>query len=356
MTDVQSKKVFVGLSGGVDSSVSAALLLEQGYDVTGVFIRTWQPDWLPCTWCDDRRDAMRVCAQLGIKFKELDLVDTYKQNVADYMISEYQAGRTPNPDVMCNKYVKFGAFLRWAQDQGADYVATGHYTQITDIDGITTLQRGADENKDQSYFLWTLKPEQIKHILFPVGHLDKSSVRQLARKFKLPTAVKPDSQGICFLGKIDMKEFLRHYITEQPGKLLDQTGNVIGSHPGALFFTLGERHGFELEPSVDRSQPYYVVAKNVKDNTVVVDHDPELQLQPSAEIRLTQINVLKPMHTGDVIEAQIRYRGKPRLANIVDATTESLAIRFQDGDQNVAAGQSIVFYGGPVCLGGGIVV
>lgn len=356
MTNVQPKKVFVGLSGGVDSSVSAALLLEQGYDVTGVFIRTWQPDWLPCTWCDDRRDAMRVCAQLGIKFKELDLVDTYKQHVADYMISEYQAGRTPNPDVMCNKYVKFGAFLDWAQDQGADYVATGHYTQITDLDGIKMLKRGADANKDQSYFLWTLTSSQLQHILFPVGHLDKPSVRRLARKFKLPTAVKPDSQGICFLGKIDMKEFLRHYITEQPGQVLDQAGKEIGSHPGALFFTLGERHGFELNTNIDRSQPYYVVAKDIEANTITVDHDPELQLRSSDLIRLVDVNVLKPIHPGDSIEAQIRYRGAVRDLTVIAVTDNGLTVQFTDGDQNVAAGQSVVFYDGEICLGGGIVM
>ena len=209
-------KVFVGLSGGVDSAVSAAILQKAGYDIIGVYIKVWQPDWISCTWKDERRDAMRVAAYLGIPFVTLDLVKEYKEGVIDYMISEYSLGRTPNPDVMCNREVKFGGFWKWAKAHGADFVATGHYAQnIKDVttkkDSVKTLGgysllAGEDKNKDQSYFLWTLNQKDLEHILFPVGHLEKIDVRKLATKFGLPNALKKDSQGLCFIGKVDIKE------------------------------------------------------------------------------------------------------------------------------------------------------
>ncbi|MCB9809332.1 tRNA 2-thiouridine(34) synthase MnmA, partial [Candidatus Nomurabacteria bacterium] len=253
MTSMQEKKtIFVGVSGGVDSSVAVALLKEQGHRIVGVFIRTWQPEWMECTWRDERRDAMRVCAHLDIPFLECDLTQEYKTGVADYMIGEYKAGRTPNPDVMCNKEVKFGGFLKWALERGADYVATGHYTRVVSCKlqgenkGGYALLRGVDESKDQSYFLWTLTQDQLQHILFPIGNMPKSKTRTLAKKYHLPTATKKDSQGICFIGEISMKEFLSHYIDQQLGDVLNAQGEVIGYHSGALFFTLGERHGFTI--------------------------------------------------------------------------------------------------------------
>src|ERR1035437_6131617 len=239
----KKKVVFVGMSGGVDSSVSAAILKKEGYEVIGVFIRTWHPDFLPCNEEEERRDAMRVAAHLNIPFLTFDFEDIYKREVADYMISEYKMGRTPNPDVMCNKYVKFGAFIKKALSMGADYVATGHYAQVGEAGKIFSreypashrhhskksflLRQSPDPSKDQSYFLWTLKQEQLKKILFPVGHLKKSEVRILAKKFKLPVAEKKDSQGICFLGPVDLKEFLKHYIKERKGKVLNEDGIII---------------------------------------------------------------------------------------------------------------------------------
>src|SRR5258706_6959399 len=242
------KKVFVGLSGGVDSSVSAALLKEAGYDVTGVFIKVWQPDFFECTSKDDRLDAMRVCAKLGIPFKTLNLEKEYKKEVVDYMISEYKKGNTPNPDVMCNKEVKFGAFLRFAIKMGADYVATGHYARniFNKKTGLYELCKSEDSDKDQSYFLWTLGQKELKRTLFPVGGYKKKYVRKLAEKFDLITANKKDSQGLCFVGKIDMKEFLMHFIKEKPGNVADERGNIIGNHNGVFFYTLGERHGFNI--------------------------------------------------------------------------------------------------------------
>jgi tRNA-specific 2-thiouridylase len=213
------KRVFVGMSGGVDSSVSSALLKKAGFDVTGVFIKTWSPDFMECTWKDERLDAMRVCAKLDIPFITLDLEKEYKEKVADYMIEEYKKGRTPNPDVMCNKEIKFGAFFNWAMSRGADYVATGHYARtLKKKSGEVMLSAGNDDNKDQSYFLWNIKKEHLDKTLFPVGHLEKSEVRKLAKKFNLPTATKKDSQGVCFLGKVDMKDFLEHYIRPKRGE------------------------------------------------------------------------------------------------------------------------------------------
>jgi tRNA-specific 2-thiouridylase len=202
-----TKTVFVGVSGGVDSSVSAALLKDAGYTVVGVFIRTWTPDFIECTWREERRDAMRVCAHLGIPFLECDAEEAYKKGVADYMIEEYKKGNTPNPDVMCNREVKFGVFWEFAKAHEADFIATGHYAL-----NQYQLERSKDTAKDQTYFLWTLTQDDLEHTLFPIGHLEKKEVRKLAEKYKLPTATKKDSQGVCFLGPLDMKDFLKHYI------------------------------------------------------------------------------------------------------------------------------------------------
>ena len=233
MLKKKTKKVFIGMSGGVDSSVSAALLKEHGYDVTGVFIKVWQPEFFECTWRADRLDAMRVCAKLDIPFLTLNLEKEYKKEVVDYMIDEYKAGRTPNPDVMCNKYIKFGGFFDFAMKHSADFIATGHYARVKKFPrgetsgfnpspevsprGTYQLLAGRDKNKDQSYFLWTLTQKQLQKTLFPIGDIDKPEVRKLAEKYGLATAVKKDSQGLCFIGKIDMKDFLKNYMKEKKG-------------------------------------------------------------------------------------------------------------------------------------------
>lgn len=352
------KKIFVGVSGGVDSSVSAALLKEQGHDVTGVFIRTWQPDWIECTWKDERRDAMRVCAHLEIPFVELDLEQEYKQGVADYMIAEYRAGRTPNPDVMCNKEVKFGGFLKWALEHGADAVATGHYAQniFNEETKMYEMHKGKDQSKDQSYFLWTLTQEQLVHVLFPVGHLEKSAVRELAEKFELPTATKKDSQGICFIGKISMKDFLGHYIDEQSGNVIDTEGNVIGTHTGALFFTLGERHGFTITKKGTDDQPYYVVAKNVEDNTITVSQDPDEHSNNAQELHLENVNWASAVpNMGGSYTGQIRYHGEQKPFTIAGLKNDYMVIKLDHADSTIAAGQSFVMYHGTQCLGGGVI-
>lgn len=348
------KQVFVGVSGGVDSSVAALLLKLYGYDVTGVFIRTWQPDWIECTWRDERRDAMRVCAYLGIPFIELDLEHEYKTGVADYMINEYRAGRTPNPDVMCNREVKFGGFLRYAMEQNADYVATGHYARNID----NKLAKGNDVSKDQSYFLWTLTHEQLKHILFPVGHLPKKQVRMLAEWFGLPTAIKKDSQGICFIGDIDMKEFLRHYIDEVPGNVVNEKGEIIGNHNGVLFYTLGERHGFHIAKKGIDDKPYYVIGKDVEHNKLIASEHPYKDNEKSPQTVVLRDVVLRMRSEGNFIkdcQAQIRYHGEFKNCKLINENN-IYSVTFDHTDYTIAPGQSVVLYDNDICIGGGIVV
>lgn len=346
------KKVFVGLSGGVDSSVSAALLKKQGYDVTGVFIKVWQPDFIKCDWREDRLDAMRVCAHLDIPFLDLDLEKEYKKEVFDYMIKEYKEGRTPNPDVMCNKSIKFGGFLKFALKNGTDYVATGHYARMKD----GKMLAGKDLNKDQSYFLWTLTPEQTKYIIFPIGELEKPEVRKLAQKFNLLTARKKDSQGLCFVGQVEMKDFLKRYLLEEKGNVLNEKGDVIGEHDGAFYYTLGQRHGFLITEKTPDDKPYFVVAKDIDKNTITVSSKiNEKKIFDKKNIKIKDVNWI----TGDTpdlnkkYQARIRYRQNLQSCKI-DNNQES--VNFDEAQKSVSAGQSIVFYDGEECLGGGVIV
>ena len=388
----KNKTVFVGVSGGVDSSVSAALLKEQGYNVVGVFIRTWTPDFMECTWRDERRDAMRVCAHLGIPFLECDAIEEYKKGVADYMIEEYKKGNTPNPDVMCNREVKFGVFWDFAKANGADFIATGHYARVfrsqgsfqsslslsasrdyTQGSGAPTpvafqgpcelhteklffMERGVDPSKDQVYFLWTLTQDGLEHVLFPIGHLRKTEVRKLAQKYKLPTATKKDSQGVCFLGPLDMKDFLRHYIPSQAGDVLDENGEVIGSHNGAVFFTLGERHGFTLFKHSENDKPLYIISKNIENNTITVSPRQGLwEEKLYRTVLCNKVNWISGVPEKDKkITAQIRYHGELLNCTILYINHVEIEVTF---DKNVLIdkGQSIVFYNNDICLGGGVV-
>lgn len=376
--------VFVGMSGGVDSSVSAALLLEEGYTVVGVFIRTWQPDFIECTWRDERRDAMRACAHLGIPFLECDAEEAYKKGVADYMIAEYTKGNTPNPDVMCNREVKFGVFWQFAKEHGADFIATGHYTQLESESSnsfrratgwgvpfgalaengvkeleekLFELKQSIDSTKDQTYFLWTLTQHDLAHVLFPVGHLHKSDVRKLALKYKLPQAQKKDSQGVCFLGPLDMKDFLKHYIESKKGDVLDTQGNVIGSHDGAVFFTLGERHGFTLFGRSAYDEPVYVVAKDIEHNTITVASVSVAvdEMRGKNLYQLTSTNwISKLPEQGNKYTAQIRYHGAFYSCRI-SIDNQKTSIIFDESCM-IAQGQSVVVYSGKICMGGGVVV
>lgn len=356
---IKLKKVFVGLSGGVDSSVSAALLQSQGYEVHGVFIKVWQPDFYACTWKQDRLDAMRVCAKLKVPFYTLDLEKEYKKEVVDYMISEYKNGRTPNPDVMCNKYIKFGGFFDWAMKQGADLVATGHYAQVK-FDKKTDkyfLIAGDDKNKDQSYFLWTLTQKQLSKTLFPVGNIEKPQVRKLAKKFHLPTAEKKDSQGLCFIGKVDMAEFLKHFIKTKVGKVLNKNGEVIGEHSGAVLYTIGQRHGFVITESTSNNDRNFVVTKDIINNTITVS-DKLIEGQNIKQINLTNLNWTKGEipNESKVYQARIRYRQLLSDCKISKNENGQCLITFKNNQKSPAAGQSLVLYDKEVCLGGGIIL
>ncbi len=367
-------KVFVGVSGGVDSSVALALLKEQGYDVTGVFLKVWSPDFLPCDWREERRSAMRVCATLDVPFITLDCEAEYKKEVVDYMIREYSSGRVPNPDVFCNKYVKFGVFLKKALEMGAEYVATGHYAQvgssgqvlgssIKELSSSTTynletktLLESVDTEKDQSYFLYTLGQNELKHTLFPVGHLKKPEVRKLAEKFGLPTATKKDSQGLCFIGKVDMDDFLKHYIEEKKGKVLNLSGDVIGEHTGAVFLTIGQRHGFTITKKSANDPRYFIVSKNIEKNTVTVA-DKE---QDAETVFSTKSVFIKNLHSvsgaeiaGDA-DVRIRYR-QERQGCTVTKDTQGFTVTFKEPQNAIAVGQSAVLYRGNSCIGGGII-
>ncbi len=395
--DLTKKTVFVGMSGGVDSSVSAALLKKAGYDVVGVFIKVWSPDWLPCTWPLERRDAIRVAATLDIPLLTFDFEKEYKKEVVDYMIAEYAAGRTPNPDVMCNKSIKFGAFLKKAQEMGADFVATGHYAQAIPMSrffmgalniknrdmgiasrlfgrvasvgraiqntrfpvlkastGNIALGVAADTNKDQSYFLWTLTQDQLRHALFPIGHLQKAEVRKLAAKFKLPVAEKKDSQGLCFIGHVDMKEFLGRYLTLTTGDVLDEKGGVIGVHDGAALYTLGERHGFTITEKTPDDAPYYIVAKDHEKNTLTVSHS-QLPSTAKKEVAVSSISwTAGEPNFSKKYQARVRYRQS--LAEcVLTRSDKGVVVVFDEPQIAVTPGQSLVVYDSSVCLGGGII-
>lgn len=344
MTELKGKKVFVGLSGGVDSSVTAALLQEAGAVVHGVFIQGWYPPYLSCTWREDRADAMRVAAHLGIPFTTFDASTEYKKFVIDYLLNEYKAGRTPNPDILCNREVKFGAFYRYALAHGADYVATGHYAQIKN--GL--IARGVDAGKDQSYFLWAVPSAQLQHILFPLGAFTKTEVRELAHTYKVPTASKKDSQGICFLGTVSIDEFLAHEFSIEKGKAHTSDGAHIGVHQGAMLYTLGEK--IPLEGAT--SGPWYVIAKDIDKNTVTVAHEVETN-EPTDSITLSSANYFTDIDPGKKYLAQYRYHG-PRIEVVVQQNTNS-CVPVDSLREPLAAGQSLVIYDGDVVVGGGII-
>ncbi len=348
---LEDKTVFVGVSGGVDSSVSAALLKDAGYNVVGVFIKVWQPEFLECDWEKERTDAMRVCVHLDIPFITLDLEREYKKEVADYMISEYRSGRTPNPDVMCNKYIKFGSFLSFAKEKGADYIATGHYAQVKEDDGEFKLLQGVDSNKDQSYFLWTLTQNELSSVLFPVGKYKKSKVRKLAKKYNLLTADKKDSQGICFLGHVDLREFLSHYLDLKKGEVYNTKGEIVGTHSGAEIYTIGQRHGFLISEKNTERKPYFVVSKDIKKNTVTVSNKPNDKDFNKKEVSLSHINwITSAPKRGEKYTARIRHRGE-----LYQCTVNDDSVIFKKPQNSLARGQSLVLFDKVECIGGGVV-
>ena len=377
-----SKRVFVAMSGGVDSSVSAALLKESGFDCIGVYMRQWAPNVLgkECLWKQDRQDAMRVCAKLGIPFLTWDFSKEYEKQVGKYMIDSYKKGITPNPDVMCNKIIKFGLFFDKAIKQGADFVATGHYARISgrtqienpvwsnfyDRRNLTTLKNGKydykllkakDKNKDQTYFLYEIKKSQLAKIIFPVGNLEKSEVRKLAKKFGLENAEKKDSQGVCFIGKFSMKSFLKNYIKSRKGPIVEQNSlrgkqnynkvaKVLGEHDGAFYYTIGQRRGLDIK---NGKGPYFVVKKDIKKNIIYVGREKDLYSKKAKVKNINWIN--KPKFFPTLVDARARYRVALKKAEL----HKNGLLIFKNPDRALTPGQSAVFYLGEELIGGGTI-
>lgn len=339
--------VYVGMSGGVDSSLTAALLVEAGHDVTGVYMKNWTQD-LPgmrCPWADDLADAKRVAVHLGIDFKVFDFEKEYKQKVVDYMIAEYTAGRTPNPDIMCNQEIKFKLFLDTALEDGAEYVATGHYARTKNGE----LLLAEDANKDQTYFLYRVTKQALEKTLFPLGSFTKPQVRKMAEERGLVTASKKDSVGICFVGQIGMREFLSQYVTTKPGDIIDtQTGKVLGRHDGAIYYTLGQRHGLDIGGGL----PYYVVGKDMESNEVYVSTNLNDENLWAKQIKLESIHWISGQNFTGPCQVRIRHRSP-----LIDADISADGvITLVNAERAITPGQSAVLYSGKTCLGGGIVV
>ncbi|MEO8581610.1 MAG: tRNA 2-thiouridine(34) synthase MnmA [Patescibacteria group bacterium] len=388
------QRVALGMSGGVDSSLSAQLLVEAGYEVTGVYLECWRAPG--CRTEEDRKDALKVALELGIKFEILDFKQEYKDRVVEYFFNEYEAGRTPNPDVMCNKEIKFGMFYDWAMEQGFDFVATGHYAGIfcklprqkisvrddlasvvsqteTNNQNSFSLIIPADKHKDQTYFLYRLREEQLAHILFPIGDLTKDQVRVEAKKRGIAVADKPDSQGICFIGEINVHNFLKERLGENPGEVVNTAGEVIGRHTGLWFYTVGQRHGFEIDGTWKSKQgeikhampPYYVIKKIPAKNQLVVGFGTETY---RSEFGVEDVNwidekVLTSYSTFPLF-VRIRHGGKLIFCKIEVQKNdveknESLKVTLKEPTQGIAEGQSAVFYLNVnekyICLGGGVI-
>lgn len=343
--------VYVGMSGGVDSSLTAALLVEAGHQVTGVYMKNWTQD-LPgmrCPWADDLADAKRVAVQLGIDFKVFDFETEYRQKVVDYMIEEYKAGRTPNPDIMCNQEVKFKLFLEAALEDGADMIATGHYAQVED----GRLKMATDTNKDQTYFLYRVTGAALNKTLFPLGGYTKPEVRKMAEARGLFTAAKKDSQGICFVGKIGIREFLGQYVEQVPGEIIDiQTRKVLGHHEGAIFYTLGQRHGLDLGGGL----PYYVVGKDMAKNEVYVTTDLNNEALWKTNVQLGAVHWINEVPQAGTYQVRVRHRAPLTQADLSYGRDGAVELVLRDEQRAVASGQSIVIYDQDTCLGGGIIV
>ncbi|MCO4799618.1 MAG: tRNA 2-thiouridine(34) synthase MnmA [Colwelliaceae bacterium] len=359
----QDTKVIVGMSGGVDSSVSAHLLIEQGYQVEGLFMKNWEEDDTDeyCAAAEDLKDAQLVCEKLGIKLHTINFATEYWDNVFEYFLEEYKAGRTPNPDIMCNKEIKFKAFLEFAcEDLGADYIATGHYVQREYRDGQWAMLRGLDSNKDQSYFLYTLSDVQVGRTLFPVGNIEKPEVRAIAEKADLVTANKKDSTGICFIGERKFKDFLGQYLPAQPGKIESAEGAVIGDHDGLMYHTLGQRKGLKIGGLANAGEePWYVVEKDLLRNVLIVGQGHNHPRLFSKGLIGNQLHLVNRKALSEPITCTVktRYRQNDVACTLTPVNQEdgTYQVMFEEQQSSVTPGQSVVFYQNDVCLGGGII-
>jgi tRNA-specific 2-thiouridylase len=353
-------KVMVGLSGGVDSSVAAALLVEQGHEVVGGYMKNWMnEEGIPgdCPWEQDIEDARAVAKSLGIEFRVVDLIDSYRERIVEYLVNGYGEGLTPNPDVWCNREMKFGVFLDYSLSQGFEAVGTGHYARRRILsDGQAAVLRGRDPNKDQSYFLSLMTQRQVAHALFPTGEMLKPEVREVARRFGLPVAEKKDSQGICFLGQVKMSDFLAHYLPDKPGEIVDTEGRVMGQHRGLHFYTIGQRKGHGVA-SPREGMAYVVVGKRAAENRLVIGWDREgtegLYVRECTVGGLSSIN--EGIDSLKRVEAQPRYRAKAEAADIEPIDGGRVKLRFHKAQRAIVAGQIMAFYDGGRLLGGGVV-
>lgn len=350
----------MGISGGVDSSVAALLLLEQGFHVEGLFMKNWEEDDTEdyCSATVDLADAQSVCDQLGIKLHTVNFSGEYWDRVFEYFLEEYKSGRTPNPDIMCNKEIKFKAFLDYAIDLGADYIATGHYARLDRTDDKLKMLKGVDNNKDQTYFLYTLQQHQLDKSLFPVGELEKSKVRKLADKAGFTTARKKDSTGICFIGERKFKDFLQRFLPAQPGEIITPDGTVIGKHSGLMYYTLGQRQGLGiggLKNSND--EPWFVVDKNLETNQLIAAQGHNHALLLKKHLTASQLHWVAGEAPSSKFncKAKVRYRQTEQPCSVTINDQGCCDVTFDEPQRAITPGQSIVFYEGEVCLGGAII-
>lgn len=356
-------KILVALSGGVDSSVAALLLKQQGYDVKAAYMKTWVNEdassaFGDCPWHQDVRDAEQVCKKIGVDFEVVDFIKQYHDEIVEYMVEGYKRGITPNPDVMCNRKMKFGKFLDYAKQIGRDVVATGHYcASVENPDGTKDLVMGADPSKDQSYFLAMITRRQLKSAMFPIGSLLKSEVREIARMNGLCNSEKKDSQGICFLGKVKIQDFLRNFIEEKPGDIVDAKGRVLGRHRGLFNYTIGQRRGIGVPSNRDR-QNYVVVAKDFEKNILRIDFDsPNLPELWKSEVEVENLNWLNRALVRETkIKARVRYRDPLVNATFIPLSDSRAKIVFEEPQRAIASGQILAMYDSNILLGGAIYV
>ncbi|MDH3002856.1 tRNA 2-thiouridine(34) synthase MnmA [Pasteurella multocida] len=361
LAENRKKKVICGMSGGVDSSVSAFILQQQGYQIEGLFMKNWEEDDDTdyCTAAADLADAQAVCDKLGIKLHKINFAAEYWDNVFEHFLQEYKAGRTPNPDILCNKEIKFKAFLDYAaEDLGADYIATGHYVRRGEKDEQCQLLRGLDNNKDQSYFLYTLSKDQVAQSLFPVGEIEKPIVRAIAEDLGLATAKKKDSTGICFIGERKFKDFLARYLPAQPGEIRTVEGKVVGRHDGLMYHTLGQRKGLGIGGVKGMGEdPFYVVEKDLVNNVLVVAQGHDNSALLSSGLIASQLHWVdrQPIRQSVRCTVKTRYRQEDIPCEIQPINDETIRVVFDEPQIAVTPGQSAVFYQGEICLGGGVI-
>lgn len=356
MKDPKDTRVVVGMSGGVDSSVTAYLLKKQGYDVIGIFMKNWDDtdEFGVCTATQDYEDVIRVCNQIGIPYYAVNFEKEYWDKVFTYFLDEYKQGRTPNPDVVCNKEIKFNAFLDHAMKLGADYIATGHYAQVKEVDGEVKLLRGKDQNKDQTYFLNQISQDQIKKVMFPLGGYEKKEVREIAKEAGLATANKKDSTGICFIGERNFKEFLSEYLPAQPGQMETLDGKVMGKHDGLMYYTIGQRHGLGIGGA---GEPWFVCGKDLERNVLYVCQGFDNEALYSDSIIATKVNWIsdRPKPSTFHCTAKFRYRQPDHGVTVTILDNHRVRVDFDAPIRAVTPGQAVVFYDGEECLGGGTI-